>query len=95
MNKVATPPSPAKHAAASASPGAMPAEEARRVGSFAALAGWIFGLLAGIIVTALSTARPMYLFGVVGIPVVLVSYFLGTFAGGRISRTYFRTMKTH
>ena len=34
-------------------------------------------------VTALIGARPAYLFGVVGVPIVLASYLFGTFAGDR------------
>ncbi|MSP21277.1 MAG: hypothetical protein EXQ93_07165 [Alphaproteobacteria bacterium] len=58
--------------------------------SFAAIAGWAFGLIAGIVITALIGACPAWLFGVVGVPIVLASYLFGTFAGGRIARTYLR-----
>ena len=68
----------------------IPVDDAKRVGSFAAVAGWVFGLIAGIVITALIGARPAYLFGVVGVPIVLASYLFGTFAGGRVVRTYLR-----
>ncbi len=77
-------------APAAAGGATIPADEAKRVGSFAAIAGWAFGLIAGIVITALIGARPAWLFGVVGVPIVLASYLFGTFAGGRIARTYLR-----
>ena len=64
--------------------------EAKRVGNFAGTAGWVLGLVAGVIVAGLASSRSPVLLGLVGVPAVLVSYFLGTFAGGRIARDYFR-----
>ena len=65
-------------------------DEARRVGTYAATAGWVLGVVAGIIVAGLASSRSSVLFGLVGVPAVLVSFFLGSFAGGRIARDYFR-----
>jgi hypothetical protein len=70
--------------------GMIPIDDVKRVGSFAAVAGWVFGLIGGVVIVALIGARPVWLFGVVGVPVVLASYLFGTFAGGRVSRNYLK-----
>ena len=69
--------------------GLIPADDVKRVGSFAAVAGWVFGLIRGIV--ALIGARPAWLFGVVGVPVVLVTYIFSTIAGGRVSRNFLKS----
>ncbi len=71
--------------------GLIPADDVKRVGSFAAVAGWVFGLIGGIVVVALIGARPAWLFGVVGVPVVLVTYIFSTIAGGRVSRNFLKS----
>lgn len=82
--------------AAAAAPKHVPAAglpltpaEAKRVGGFASIAGWALGLITGAIVAGLATTQAASLFGLVGVPLVLVSYFLSTFAGGRITADYF------
>lgn len=70
--------------------GLIPVDDAKRVGSFAAVARWVFELIGGVVIVALISARPAWLFGVVGVPVVLASYLFGTFAGGRVSRNYLK-----
>ena len=72
--------------------GLIPADDVKRVGSFAAVAGWVFGLIGGITIVAL--IAPRRLFGVVGVPVVLVTYLFATFAGGRVSRNFLKSYTT-
>ncbi len=38
--------------------GLIPADDVKRVGSFSAVAGWVFGLIGGIVIVALIGARP-------------------------------------
>lgn len=70
--------------------GLIPADDVKRVGSFSAVAGWVFGLIGGIVIVALIGARPAWLFGVVGVPVVLVTYLFSTIIGGRVSRNFLK-----
>ena len=70
--------------------GLIPADDVKRVGSFSAVAGWVFGLIGGIVIVALIGARPAWLFGVVGVPVVLATYLFSTIIGGRVSRNFLK-----
>lgn len=70
--------------------GLIPVDDVKRVGSFSAVAGWVFGLIGGVVIVALIGARPAWLFGVVGVPVVLVTYLFSTIVGGRVSRNFLK-----
>jgi hypothetical protein len=93
--KAAAPPKAAARAAVAGDPtkfggGMIPIDDVKRVGSFAAVASWVFGFIGVVVIVALIGARPAWLFGVVGVPVVLITYLFGTFAGGRVSRNFLK-----
>jgi hypothetical protein len=87
---------PAAKAAASpskaaAKPGASPnspkqVDSGQRVGGYSALSGWFLGLVAGVIVMGMAGFRPAWLFLVVGLLVVGVSFAMASFLGGRLTK---------
>ena len=81
-------PKPGTKAHAHAAPAhAAPAGDAgQRVGGYAALSGWMMGLVAGLIVMGMTSIRPAWLFILVGLLIVGVSFYLASFLGGRLTK---------
>jgi predicted lipid-binding transport protein (Tim44 family) len=63
-----------------------PDDAGQRVGGYAALSGWMMGLVAGLIVMGMTGVRPAWLFILVGLAIVGFSFYLASFLGGRLTK---------